>query len=116
MKLNLNGQTLKQQINAELKYHIKDPSYDEILPNIFVGNYAFALNKKLLEENKITHILNCGNGLKNFYPKIFKYHIPWCYSRLYYIFKEIFFKSPPSYSLHELFQHFSLNIIKIKKK
>ena len=73
MKINLNGQTLKQQINAELKYHIKDSSYDEILPNIFVGNYAFALNKKLLEENKITHILNCGNGLKNFYPKIFKY-------------------------------------------
>ena len=46
---------------------------DEILPNIYVGNYAFALNKKLLEENKIIHILNCGNCLKNFYPKIFKY-------------------------------------------
>ena len=73
MKLNLNGQTLKQRINAELKYHIRDPSYDEVLPNIYVGNYAFALNQKLLEQNKITHILNCGNGLKNFYPKIFKY-------------------------------------------
>ena len=73
MKINLNGQTLKQQINAELKYHLKDSSYDEILPNIYVGNYAFALNKKLLEENKIIHILNCGNCLKNFYPKIFKY-------------------------------------------
>ena len=33
------------------------------------------LNKKLLLENKITHILNCGYGLKNFYEKdgIFKY-------------------------------------------
>ena len=79
MKININGQTLRQQINAELKYHIRDPSFNEILPNIYVGNYAFALNKKLLQENKITHILNCGNGLKNFYSKegIFKYkHIP----------------------------------------
>ena len=79
MKINSNGQTLKQQINSELKYHIKDPSFNEIIPNIFVGNYAFALNKKLLLENKITHILNCGNGLKNFYSKegIFKYkYIP----------------------------------------
>ena len=75
MKININGQTLRQQINAELKYHIRDPSFNEILPNIYVGNYAFALNKKLLQENKITHILNCGNGLKNFYSKegIFKY-------------------------------------------
>ena len=75
MKINSSGQTLKQQINAELKYHIRDPSFNEIIPNIFIGNYAFALNKKLLLENKITHILNCGNGLKNFYSKegIFKY-------------------------------------------
>ena len=75
MKINSSGLTLKQQINNELKLHIKDPSFDEIIDNIYVGNYAFALNKKLLLENKITHILNCGNGLKNFYEKegIFKY-------------------------------------------
>ena len=75
MKINSNDQTLKQQINSELKYHIRDPSFNEIIENIYVGNYAFALNKKLLLENKITHILNCGNGLKNFYEKegIFKY-------------------------------------------
>ena len=69
MKINIYGKTIKQQIKEELKYHIKDPSFNEIIPNIFVGNYAFALNKKLLLENKITHILNCGNGLKNFYSK-----------------------------------------------
>ena len=68
-----NGLSLKQQINNELKFHIKDPSFDEIIPNVFVGNYAFALNKKLLLENKITHILNCAIGLKNFYLNKFKY-------------------------------------------
>ena len=73
------GLSLKQQINNELKYHIKDPSFDEIIPNVYVGNYAFALNKKLLLENKITHILNCGNRLKNFYQneRLFSYlYIP----------------------------------------
>ena len=79
MKINSEGLTLKQQIRNELKYHIKDPSFNEIIDNIFVGNYAFALNKKLLLDNKITYILNCGNGLKNFYEKerIFRYlYIP----------------------------------------
>ena len=79
MKINPSGLTIKQQINNELKYHIKDPTFNEVLPNIFKGNYAFALNKKLLQENQITHILNCGMGLKNFYSKegIFKYkYIP----------------------------------------
>ena len=72
-----NGLLLKQQINNELKFHIKDPSFDEIIQNVFVGNYAFALNKKLLLDNKITHILNCGVGLKNFYQNEFKYlYIP----------------------------------------
>ena len=72
-----NGLSLKQQINNELKFHIKDPSFDEIIQNVFVGNYAFALNKKLLLDNKITHILNCGVGLKNFYQNEFKYlYIP----------------------------------------
>ena len=69
----LNGLSLKQRINNELKFHIKDPSFNEIIPNIFVGNYAFALNKKLLLDNKITHILNCGIGLKNFYQNEFIY-------------------------------------------
>ncbi len=65
--MNPIGKSIRQQIKDELKYHIKDPSFNEIIPNIFVGNYSFALSKKLLLENKITYILNCGNGLKNFY-------------------------------------------------
>ena len=74
-----NGLSIRQQINEELKFHVKDPSFNEIIENIYVGNYAFALNKKLLNEKKITHILNCGFALKNFYEKenLFKYlYIP----------------------------------------
>ena len=79
MHINSSGLTIKQQINDELKYHTKDPSFNEIIDNIFVGNYAFALNKQLLLQNKITYILNCAVGLKNFYQNEgqFKYlHIP----------------------------------------
>ena len=65
----------KEKIDNELVYYPRNPSFDEIIDNIYVGNYAFALNKKMLIDNKITHILNCGNGLMNFYEKenIFKY-------------------------------------------
>ena len=75
MEINNGGISLKQQINKELEYHVRDPTFNEIIDNVYVGNYAFALNKKLLLDNKITHILNCGIGLKNFYERegIFKY-------------------------------------------
>ena len=65
----------KEEIENELVLFEKTPSFDLILDNIYVGNYAFALNKDLLIKNKINYILNCGNGLKNFYEKenIFKY-------------------------------------------
>lgn len=69
----------KEEIDNELVYFPRNPSFNEIIDNIFIGNYSFALNKKMLKNNKITHILNCGNGLKNFYEKekIFKYlYIP----------------------------------------
>ena len=50
-------------------------SYNEIIDNIYVGNYKFALDANSMIKEGITHILNCGNGLKNFYEKdnIFKY-------------------------------------------
>lgn len=65
----------KEKIDNELIYCPRNPSFDEIIDNIYIGNYAFALNKKMLVENKITHILNCGNGLMNFYENenILKY-------------------------------------------
>ena len=67
------------KIKNELVYCGKNPNANEIIPNIFVGNYAFALSKKLLLKNKITHILNCACLCSNFYEKenIFKYlYIP----------------------------------------
>ena len=69
----------REQIKNELTYCGKKPSANEIIPNIFVGNYAFALSKKYLLKNKITHILNCACLCSNFYEKenIFKYlYIP----------------------------------------
>ena len=69
----------REQIKNELTYCGKKPSANEIIPNIFVGNYAFALSKKLLLNNKITHILNCACLCSNFYEKknIFNYlYIP----------------------------------------
>ena len=70
---------IKEKIRNELTYCSKNPNANEIIPNIFIGNYSFALNKKLLLQNKITHILNCAILCNNFYEKdnIFKYlYIP----------------------------------------
>ena len=66
---------IKEKIRNELTYCSKNPNANEIIPNIFIGNYSFALNKKLLLQNKITHILNCAILCSNFYEKenIFKY-------------------------------------------
>ena len=66
-------------IDDELVLFEKESSYNEIIDNIYVGNYKFALDAKLMIKEGITHILNCGNGLKNFYENdnIFKYlYIP----------------------------------------
>ena len=66
-------------IEDELVLFEKEISYNEIIDNIYVGNYRFALNSSLMIKEGITHILNCGNGLKNFYENdnIFKYlYIP----------------------------------------
>ena len=66
---------IKEKIRNELTYCSKNPNANEIIPNIFIGNYSFALNEKLLLQNKITHILNCAILCSNFYEKenIFKY-------------------------------------------
>ena len=60
---------IKEKIRNELTYCSKNPNANEIIPNIFIGNYSFALNKKLLLQNKITHILNCAILCSNFYEK-----------------------------------------------
>ena len=68
-----DAKSLQEEISNELTYHIKDPEVFQILPNLFLGNYAMALNMKKLEELHITHILNCAIGLKNFYEKTGKF-------------------------------------------
>ena len=62
-------------INDEEILFGKEASYNEIIDNIYVGNYKTALDANLMIKEGITYILNCGNGLKNFYESdnIFKY-------------------------------------------
>lgn len=62
-------------IDSELVLHSKEPSIDLIYENIFIGNYASALDKKKLFENGITHILVCANNLESLYPEEFNYKV-----------------------------------------
>ena len=74
----ISSEKLKE-INDELILFEKEPSYNEIIANVYIGNYKFALDAELLIKEGITYILNCGNGLKNFYENenLFKYlYIP----------------------------------------
>ncbi len=43
---------------------------DEILPNLFLGNYQSARNLDFLVQKKITHILVVGNELDKHYPGV----------------------------------------------
>ena len=65
----------KKEIDKELEIFEKEPSYNEIIDNIYVGNYKFASDVELLLKEGITYILNCANGLKNFFENenLFKY-------------------------------------------
>jgi hypothetical protein len=46
---------------------------EEILPGFYLGSIGAALNRKILEEHKIQHILCCCDGIKEAYPKLFTY-------------------------------------------
>ena len=65
----------QKAIEKELDIFEKEISYNEIIDNIYVGNYRTASDAELLIKEGITHILNCANGLKNFFENdnIFKY-------------------------------------------
>lgn len=62
-------------ISSELVLFEKTPSYDNIIENIYVGNYASALDKALLKQLGITHILVGGNNLKALFIEDFVYKI-----------------------------------------
>ena len=61
-------------IESEMTYVEKIPSVDNIIENIYIGNYSAASNKNLLKELGITHILICGKNLEGFFPNDFKYN------------------------------------------
>jgi protein-tyrosine phosphatase len=65
--------TLEEKIEQELFYHPKEPSMDEILPGLYVGNYAAALNDKLLTNNGITHILIAGFSMDPMFTDKYTY-------------------------------------------
>jgi hypothetical protein len=42
----------------------------EIIDNIFIGSIGAAMNKKSLEENKITHIIIAAQKLQDYHPEV----------------------------------------------
>ncbi len=47
---------------------------DEIIPeSLYISDVWKAENLKLLEANKITHIVTCSPGIKPKYPHLFEY-------------------------------------------
>ena len=42
----------------------------EIIDNIFIGSIGASMNRKSLEEFKITHIIVAGKGLNEYYPEV----------------------------------------------
>jgi atypical dual specificity phosphatase len=66
---------LDEEIQSELILFEKTPSYDCVYENIYIGNYASALQKDILKQMGITHILITGKNLKEMFPNDFKYNI-----------------------------------------
>lgn len=64
---------MDSEISKELAYCAKETSVDNIIENIYVGNYAAALDKEVLKLLGITHILVSANNLKEYYPDEYTY-------------------------------------------
>jgi dual specificity phosphatase 12 len=47
----------------------------QILPGLFIGTLKHSLNKNLLFDLDITHILSVGEGMDEEFPFEFEYHI-----------------------------------------
>lgn len=45
----------------------------EIIEGVFIGSIGAAMNKKALEENKITHIIVAAQGIKEYHPEVKSY-------------------------------------------
>ena len=61
------------KLSSTIKILKDDNSPVEIIPHLFLGSIGSASNLKQLQNFKITHIVCCASGIKNFFPDDFKY-------------------------------------------
>ena len=61
------------QLTSTIKILKSDNIPLEIIPHLFLGSIGSASNLKELQRSKITHIVCCGENIKNFFPDKFKY-------------------------------------------
>ena len=62
------------KLSSTIKILKDDNVPKEIIPHLFLGSIGSASNLKQLENFKITHIICCASGIKNFFPDKFKYY------------------------------------------
>ncbi len=56
------------------KSYYNSKSYDEILPNLYIGNIDGAKNLSFLKDKKIKVIINCTKKIPNYYETQFEYY------------------------------------------
>ena len=61
------------QLSSTIKILKDDNAPIEIIPHLYLGSIGSASNLKELQNCKITHIVCCARGIKNFFPNNFKY-------------------------------------------
>ena len=61
------------KLSSTIKILKDDNTPVEIIPHLFLGSIGSASNLKQLQNFKITHIVCCASGIKNFFPDDFKY-------------------------------------------
>ena len=61
------------QLSSTIKILKDDNIPIEIIPHLFLGSIGAASNLKQLQNFKITHVVCCAQGIKNFFPDRFKY-------------------------------------------
>ena len=61
------------QLSSTIKILKSDNIPLEIIPHLFLGSIGSASNLKELQKCKITHIVCCGENIKNFFSDKFKY-------------------------------------------
>ena len=61
------------QLSSTIKILKDDNAPIEIIPHLYLGSIGSASNLKQLQNCKITQIVCCARGIKNFFPDKFKY-------------------------------------------